>query len=58
MPESQCALPAQQGIVFEPDEALTIEISGAVKDKATRRHKRVRMPIAYRLFLMCFMVAF
>ena len=58
MPESQCALPAQQGIVFEPDEALTIEISGAVNDKTTRRHKRIRMPIANRLFLRYFMVAF
>ena len=59
MPESQWpALPAQQGIVFEPEEALTIGISGAVNDKATRMHKRARMPMANRLCLLCFMVAF
>jgi hypothetical protein len=57
MPESQWpALPVQQGIVLEPEEALTIGISGAVKDKATRRHKRHRMPTANRLCLLCFMV--
>ena len=58
MPESQWpVLPAQQGIVFEPAEALTIESSGAVKDKATRKHKRHRMPCANRLCLLWFMVA-
>ena len=59
MPESQWpVLPTQHGIVLEPEEALTIGISGAVKDKATRRHKRPRMPMANRLCLLCFMVAF
>ena len=58
IPESQWpALPLQQGIVFEPEEALTIGISGAVKDNVTRRHKRHRMPMANRLCLSCFMVA-
>ena len=56
MPESQWpALPAQQGIVLEPEEALTIGSSGAVKDKATRKHKRNRMRLATRLCLLCFM---
>ena len=59
MPESQWpALSAQQGIVLEPEEALTIGSSGAVNDKATRKHKRNRMPFANRLFLLSFMVAF
>lgn len=58
MPESQWpALPAQQGIVLEPEEALTIGISGAVNDKATRRHNRPWMPLANRVCLLCFMVA-
>ena len=58
MPESQWpALPAQQGIVLEPEEAVTIGISGAVKDKATRMHRRPGMPKANRLCLLCFMVA-
>ena len=57
IPESQWpALPAQQGI-FEPEEALTIGSIGAVNDKATRRHKRRRMPLAIRLCLLCCMVA-
>jgi hypothetical protein len=57
IPESQWpALPAQQGI-FEPEEALTIGSSGAVNDKATRRHKRRRTPLAIRGCLLCFMVA-
>jgi hypothetical protein len=47
----------QQGIVFEPEEALTIGISGAVNDKATRKHKRHRTLLAIRLCLLCFMVA-
>jgi hypothetical protein len=56
IPESQWpALPAQQGI-FEPEEALTIGSSGAVKDNATRRHKTRRMPLAIRACLLCFMV--
>ena len=58
IPESQWpALPTQQGIVSEPEEALTIEISGAVKDKTTRKNNRYRMPLANRLCLLCFMVA-
>ena len=58
MPESQWpAWAAQQGIVLEPDEALTIGSSGAVKDKATRKHKRYRKPLANRLYLLCFMAA-
>ena len=58
MPESQWpALPAQQGIVLEPEEAVTIGISGAVKDKATRKHNRHRMPLANPLCLLTFMVA-
>ena len=57
IPESQWpALPAQHGI-FEPEEALTIGSSGAVNDKATRRHKRRRTPLAIRGCLLCFMVA-
>ena len=57
IPESQWpALPAQQGI-FEPEEALTIGISGAVNDKATSKHKKHRTPFAIRLCLLCFMMA-
>lgn len=55
IPESQCALPAQQGI-SEPEEALTIGSSGAVNDKATRMHKTRTTPLAIRGCLMCFMV--
>lgn len=58
MPESQWpALPTQQGIVLEPEEALTMGSSGAVNDKATRKHNRHRMPLANRLCLLCFIVA-
>ncbi|HEX7330504.1 MAG TPA: hypothetical protein VF290_03340 [Pyrinomonadaceae bacterium] len=59
MPESQWpALSAQQGIVPEPEEALTTGSNGAANEKATRRHKRNRMLIANRLFLLYFMMAF
>ena len=37
IPESQCALPAQHGIVS--DDALAIGNSGATKERATKRHK-------------------
>ena len=58
MPESQWpALSTQHGIV-ESDDALAIDSSGAINDKATRKHKRNRMPLANRLFLLPFMVAF
>ena len=58
IPESQWpALPLQQGIAFEPEEALTIGISGAVNDKVTRKHKTHRTPLAIRLCLLCFIVA-
>ncbi len=57
MPESQWpAWSAQQGIDFDPEAAATVEMSGAVKDKATRKHKRHRMPFANGLCLLYFMV--
>ena len=58
IPESQWpALPLQQGIVLESEAAPTIGISGAVNDKATRKHKRHRTPLAIRLCLVCFVMA-
>jgi hypothetical protein len=36
-------LPAQQGIVF--DDALAIDSSGAINEKATKKHKRHKMPL-------------
>ena len=57
-PESQWpALPAQQGIVLDPEVALTIGSSGATNDKATKRHKRHRLILEHRLYLLCCFVA-
>jgi len=53
IPESQCVLPAQHGIVLTLKEALTMRIGSA----ATKRHKKNRMPIDTTLFLLCFFVA-
>ena len=38
IPESQCALPAQHGIVL--DDALAIGNSGATNERATKKHKK------------------
>ena len=58
IPESQWpALPAQQGIVLEPDMALAIGSRGATNDKATKRHKRHRIILEHRLYLLCCFVA-
>jgi hypothetical protein len=53
IPESQCVLPTQHGIVVVFKEALTMRIGSA----ATKRHKRNRTPIDTILFLLCFLVA-
>lgn len=58
IPESQCpALPAQQGIVSEPTEALAIGSSGVINDKATNRLRRHRIILEQRLCLLCCFVA-
>jgi len=53
IPESQCALPTQHGIVLTLKEALAIRNGSA----ATKRHKKIRTPIDRALFLLCFLVA-
>lgn len=56
MPESQWpALPLQQGIV-ESDDAFAIGSSGAINDKATKRHSRHSMPLMNGVCLLCFIV--
>ena len=52
IPESQWpALPAQQGIV-ESDDALAIVSSGVINDKATKKHKRHKIPFENALCLL------
>jgi hypothetical protein len=51
IPESQWpALPAQQGIAS--DDALAIDSSGVINDKATKKHKRHKMPLKNDLCLL------
>src|SRR5215510_16536040 len=55
IPESQCpALPAQHGIVS--DDAVAIGNSGAIHDKATKRHRH-RLILKHFLCLLCRFVA-
>ena len=56
MPESQCpALPAQHGIVS--DDALAIGNSGAINERATKRHSRHNNALESCFCLMNFFAA-
>ena len=53
IPESQCpALPAQHGIVS--DDALAIGNSGAINERATKRHSKHNIALESCLCLMNF----
>ena len=52
IPESQCALPTQHGIVLVVKEALAMRNGSA----ATKRHRKSRTPMDSILRLMCFFV--
>jgi hypothetical protein len=55
IPASQCALPAQHGIVS--DDALAIGNSGATNERATKKHKKHNAALESCLCFMKFFVA-
>ena|ERR671927_214442 len=54
IPESQCALPAQHGIVS--DDAFAIGNSGATNERATKKHRRHNAALESCLYFMNFFV--
>jgi len=55
IPESQCALPAQHGIVS--DDALATGNSGATNERATKKHRKHNAALESCLCFMKFFVA-